>query len=152
MLSHAEGIVPAVKGNKLRLEENVTPDLEVGSGGLNTTKAGISLYPRKVDILSPHSRRVHSSNIDEEVRELGVAGDRDTADVRIVLCTPDLAVVTVRNLLGDKHERGACIGNRLSCRRLGLRAIAPDGKARRAKLPEPIGRVDRDPGHIPREF
>lgn len=40
VLSQAEGVVPAVEGNELRLEENVTVDAEVALGGLNTAEAG----------------------------------------------------------------------------------------------------------------
>lgn len=39
VLSQAEGVVAAVEGNELRLEENVTVDAEVALGGLNTAEA-----------------------------------------------------------------------------------------------------------------
>ena len=39
VLSQADGVVSAVEGDKLRLEENVTVDAEVALGGLNTTEA-----------------------------------------------------------------------------------------------------------------
>jgi len=42
MLRHAKGSVPSIECNKLRLEENVAPNLQVsGRGGwLNASKAG----------------------------------------------------------------------------------------------------------------
>lgn len=39
VLSQADGVVSAVEGDKLRLEENVTVDAEVALGGLDTTEA-----------------------------------------------------------------------------------------------------------------
>lgn len=39
VLSQADGVVSAVEGDKLRLEENVTVDAEVALGSLDTTEA-----------------------------------------------------------------------------------------------------------------
>lgn len=39
VLSQAEGVVPAVEGDELGLEENVTVDAEVALGGLDTAEA-----------------------------------------------------------------------------------------------------------------
>jgi hypothetical protein len=40
MLRHTKRVVASVEGNELRLEEDVTPDLEVRGGTLDTAEAG----------------------------------------------------------------------------------------------------------------
>lgn len=40
MRSHSKGVVSSVECDELRLEHNVTVNLEVGSGGLETSEAG----------------------------------------------------------------------------------------------------------------
>ncbi len=39
VLGHAKRVVAAIEGDKLRLEEDIAPDLEVGGGGLDAAEA-----------------------------------------------------------------------------------------------------------------
>lgn len=147
MKSHSDGVVATVERDELRLEHNVTIDLQAGCNGLETTEARSTsgIDRGEVDIITPDSSHVHSTNIDLEIRQLCVAREGNTSDSLVVDCSSDLAVVGIDNSGVGQHEGGSGVSDGLATRNCHSRSRT-DLELGGGELPEAVGGVDRSPG------
>jgi len=169
---HADGVVAPVERYELRLEHDVAVDLEIGCDGLKTAEASctqISLAKiqiqiqvqgvvrrgrgltrasfinrGEVDIVTPDSCHIYSSNIDSQIRQLRITGESHASDSLVVDCASNLAVVSVDDGGVGKHEGSSGISDGLASSDVH-RSPGPDLELGGRELPEAVGGVDGRP-------
>lgn len=99
----------------------------------------------EVDIVTPDSSHVHSTNIDLEIGQLRAAREGNASDGLIVDCPSNLAVVGVDDCRIGKHEGGSGVSDGLATRNSHSRSCT-DLKFGGGELPEAVGSVDCGPG------
>ena len=121
------------------------------SGQQPCTRVGgwptVVLKPPKVDIRPPDFGSVHTTDINQQIRQRAVARERHPPSDRVPLRSGHMAIILIGQLLRDQHESRAGINNSLRSRHLGPGAADP--KAGRRNLPESPFRVGRDPRQPP---
>lgn len=166
MRSHSNRVVSSIESHELRLEHDISVDLQVALNGLDTSETSYyirqyrcarflglekaltltsSIHRGEVDIRSSHSSHVGSSNIDLQIRQDSITRECNTSDSLVVYCAGDLAVVCVDDCWVDQHEGGSGVGNGLATGDLHRRS-GTDSELLGGELPETLGVVDWRPG------
>lgn len=150
LLTKTKGLVTTVESDELRLEHGVAVDLQTCTlVTLYTTEAGrvCCVDSGKGDLATGDLGHVGVTDGDTHVGESGAAGVDETADLSVELSTLDLRVVCLSDLLVDKEERCAGVGNGVGALRV-LEQLVTDSELGRAKLPEASVGLDGDPCHL----
>lgn len=142
----------AIKNNKLRLEEDVSINVErQATRGLNATETGGAGKHSKIDEV-PRDRGGISINVHSKVREGGAAWENKSTKRSAELRTRDSGIVCLRNGVCYEQQSGACVCNPGEKTSRNSERCGSDGQAVRCKSPEPLRWVDRGESDIPSEL
>lgn len=135
---------PALKDNKLALEEDITPDGETDAGvRLDTTEAGgpRSVNGSVVDVVTWHDGLV-GADAEGDAGESGAAGVGVATLSGIGRGARDLGVVGLNYSVRKVEESGTSVGDGINAGRLERRVT--DRVAVACEFPETLGRDDGD--------